>query len=85
LERRREERLLTLKTGKIRIPGGSSDIACAIFDISSTGACVLLPKGAELPTSFDLMIDPDGLHHACKLAWKAGHKIGVRFQTAAAK
>jgi hypothetical protein len=84
LERRREERLLTLRTGKIRVPGGAPDIECTIFDVSSTGACILLPKGAELPSVFDLSIEPDELHHACKLAWKSGHKIGVRFQTAAA-
>lgn len=84
LERRREERLLTLKTGKIRVPGGTPDIECAIFDVSRTGACILLPKGADLPTTFDLTIDQGEMHHACKLAWKAGHKIGVRFQTAAA-
>jgi hypothetical protein len=84
LERRQEERLLTLRTGKIRIPGSAPDIECTIFDVSSTGACILLPKGAELPATFDLSIDPDELHHACKLAWKSGHKVGVRFQTAAA-
>jgi PilZ domain len=84
LERRREERLLTLKTGKIHVPGGAADIDCAIFDVSRTGACILRPKGADLPNPFDLAIDPDGLHHACKLAWKSGYKIGVRFETAAA-
>jgi len=73
---------LTLKTGKIRLPGGSSPIACAIFDISSNGACILLPKQAELPTSFDLTIDPSGRQHPCELAWKAGHTIGVWFRTA---
>lgn len=83
MERQREARLLTLKTGKIRLPGGSAVIACAIFDISSNGACILLPKEAELPDSFDLTIDPGGVHHPCELAWKAGHKIGVWFQTAA--
>jgi len=82
LERRRQGRLLTLKTGTIRLAGGSSDVACAIFDISSNGACLLLPKAARLPQTFDLTIDDGGSRHACELAWSSGHKIGVWFQAA---
>lgn len=73
---------MTLKTGTIRLSGGSSDVACAIFDISSNGACLLLPKAARLPQTFDLTIDDGGLRHACELAWSSGHKIGVWFQAA---
>ena len=83
MERRREARLLTLKTGTIRLRGASSDVACAVFDISSNGACLLLPKVTRLPQTFDLTIDLGGSRHACELAWSSGQKIGVWFQAAA--
>ena len=80
----RQARLLTLKTGTIRFSGGSCDVACAIFDLSSNGACILVPKAAKLPQTFELTIDEGGSRHACELGWSSGHKIGVWFQTAAA-
>jgi hypothetical protein len=80
----RQARLLTLKTGTIRFSDGSCDVACAIFDHSSTGACILVPEAAKLPQTFGLMIDEGGSRHACERAWSSGHKIGVWFQAAAA-
>ena len=74
----RQARLLTLKTGTIRFSGGSCDVACAIFDLSSNGACILVPKAAKLP----LTIDEGGSRHACELAWSSGHSIGVWFKAA---
>ena len=81
LERRREARQLDLKTGKISSLHLPSDADCAIFDISEGGACILLPRGAELPESFNLTIDPRRDTYLCKLAWKAGNRIGVSFQS----
>ena len=80
LERRREPRLLTLKTGTIRPAEAPSGIDCAILDIGDGGACILVPTGTELPDTFDLTIDPGRESYSCKLAWKLGNKIGVSFR-----
>ena len=84
LDKRREHRLLTLKTGtiiSIEVPSG---VDCAILDLTVGGACLLVPIGAEIPDTFDLAIDPSRASYACKVAWKSGNKIGVSFQSRSA-
>jgi hypothetical protein len=81
LERRRQPRPLTLKTGTIRFPGDGKAVHCAIFDLSGGGACLIVPTGADIPATFDLTIDPDRASRVCRVRWKSGNKIGVAFQT----
>jgi hypothetical protein len=81
LERRRQPRRLTLKTGTIRFPGDDNAVQCAIFDLSGGGACLVVPAGADIPGTFDLAIDPDRTSRVCRVRWKSGNKIGVAFQT----
>ena len=80
LERRREARRLTLKTGTIRGPGDGKAVDCAIFDLSGGGACLVVPVGTDIPATFDLAIDPDRVSRACRVRWQSGNKIGVAFQ-----
>jgi hypothetical protein len=80
-ERRKEQRQLTLKTGKIISFDIQSEIDCAILDISDGGARILLPVGIDLPDTFDLAVDPDGQAKYCRVVWKQGNRIGVSFQT----
>jgi hypothetical protein len=75
--RRQQPRQLTLRTGKILAAGCASQIDCAIFDISDGGACLLLPKGAQVADDFQLTIDPGEASYICRVAWRAGHRIGV--------
>jgi hypothetical protein len=84
-ERRRAPRQLALKTGKIRALYLPSDIDCAIFNISSKGASILLPIGTRVPDTFQLTIDPGRDDYICRLAWKSGNKIGVSFQSRIAR
>lgn len=79
-EKRLEPREQTLRTGTIHAAEMASAIDCAIFDISESGACILVPAGAEIPDTFDLAIDPDRASRLCRLAWRAGSRIGVSFQ-----
>ena len=79
VEKRREARQLTLKTGKISALYLASDIDCAILDISESGACLLVPFGVKVPASFDLTIDPGQDSYVCKVAWRVGSKMGVSF------
>ena len=80
LERRREPRWLTFKTGMIHSAGLPADFECAILDLSQGGACLLVPGGARIPDTFDLTIDPQGDSHTCQVRWKAESRIGVSFR-----
>jgi hypothetical protein len=79
VDRRKDPRSLTLKTGTIRVPGGMSTVACAILDISDGGARILVPIDAEVPATFALAADRSDLNVLCKLEWRFGTRIGVSF------
>jgi PilZ domain len=80
-DRRQAQRELTLKTGTIKSIDIGSHIECAILDISTAGARILLPAGVEAPETFDLAMDPDGRSNCCRVVWRSGNSIGVSFQT----
>ncbi len=79
-DRRREPRILTLKTGKIVSDQDRVEIATAVLDISDRGACLLVSDASHVPDTFQLFIDYKAEAHNCQVRWKAGHKIGIRFQ-----
>jgi PilZ domain len=79
LERRKCSRELTLKTGKLYMPGSSVRVDCAILDISDDGACILVPNDADIPTTFSLTMDRIEITVGCQLRWKARNRIGVSF------
>ena len=77
--RRRSERHMTLKTGRIVATNHDLSIECAILNVSLHGACVLLPAGATAGDRFTLYIDGDDAPHACHVAWRDGPRIGVAY------
>jgi hypothetical protein len=79
--RRQWQRQLTLKTATISSPVLPSGVDCAILDISEGGACILLPVGVSPPDTFDLSMHSGGQNYLCRVAWKAGPRIGVSFQS----
>jgi hypothetical protein len=79
IEARTNPRHLTLKTAKIVFDDMSSPIDCAILNISDGGACILVPRFAEIPNAFRLVVDPDGMTHACTVRWKSGNQVGLAF------
>lgn len=54
-------------------------IPCAVRDISATGARIRSEGSVNIPDTFDLIIDLDGLEAACEVVWRKGSDIGVRF------
>jgi len=54
-QNRRHPRYLTLRTGKIECQGERID--CAVLNVSAAGACLLVPNAADLPDSFELVVD----------------------------
>jgi|RhiMethySRZTD1v2_1073278.scaffolds.fasta_scaffold1369855_2 hypothetical protein len=79
-ERRESPRWLTFRTGRIQSIATPSEIVCAILDISETGACILIPVGAQVHEVFDLAMDPEGASVPCRVAWRSGNRIGVSFR-----
>ncbi len=75
-EHRRHRRFRTIKTAKIDHGLG---IDCKILNMSHGGAAIRLPDDKlELPPSFLLKLN-DGASHVCKVRWRDGNKIGVKF------
>ncbi len=75
-EHRRHRRFRTIKSAKIDHGLG---IDCKILNMSHGGAAIRIPDDqAELPPSFLLKLN-DGASHICKVRWRNGNKIGVKF------
>jgi hypothetical protein len=78
-EKRRHERVLTLKTADILFDKAGNARECAIVDISEGGACLLVETSLDLPDTFELTTHRDGLTRTCHVAWRSAHKVGVSF------
>jgi hypothetical protein len=66
----------------VLLDGTSPPIACAIADISETGARIVLQAECELPERFILMLTPSGeARRHCRLVWRNGLSAGVEFPT----
>jgi hypothetical protein len=78
-EARTSRRHLTLKTAKIVFEHTRSSVDCAILNISDGGACILVPRLADIPNAFRLVVDPDGKTYACSVRWKSGNRVGLAF------
>lgn len=78
-ERRKAPRRRVLKTGKISFDRGES-LDCVVRNISEAGACLELNSRVTIPNDFTLTIKTDKLMRPCQVIWRAGRRIGVRFQ-----
>ena len=65
-------RILTDKKGPPR--------ACAIADISESGARIVLEADAELPARFMLLLTAKGeARRKCRVVWRDGLTVGLEF------
>lgn len=80
LDSRKQPRAITAKTGRIPMGFGKMPAECAIIDMSSIGACLLVSDTAAIPPTFELTIDSDRKTLRCRVTWKAGGKVGVSFE-----
>jgi hypothetical protein len=76
-ENRQTPRLRTLKGGSILF-GVAPAIDCVIRNLSKTGA-MLVVESRGIPDEFTLLIKPELLKRACRVAWREADKIGVYF------
>jgi hypothetical protein len=78
MKHRSAPRLRTLKGGSI-IFGVAPTIDCIIRNMSETGAQLAVQSAGAIPDEFSLLIKPEMRKQACKVAWRSGDRIGVRF------
>jgi hypothetical protein len=79
LNKRQDPRALVLKTGTIRQGETKPTIACAVLNVSGSGASILIPTEITIAERFELVLDRDGTSHHCRMVWREGARIGVRF------
>jgi PilZ domain len=79
MDNRRHVRDLTLLTAKVSARSTASPINCAVLNISESGACILVPAGADISETFVLAIDPDRRSRNCRTVWRNGCLVGLKF------
>jgi hypothetical protein len=77
-ENRAARRRTTYSGGEI-VVGPRTRIGCIVRDLSTKGAKLEIKFNAPpIPDKFDLSI-PDVLKQSCRVVWREGRQIGVRF------
>lgn len=77
--RRKDERIRSLKGGRIILNNRSSIMDCMVRNLSAGGAKLVLSVPASLPDEFDLRFE-DGKEHACAIRWRSVKEFGVSFR-----
>lgn len=72
-------RTRVLKSGTIAFGGRQSTLPCAVRDLSASGARLRSDNPLLIPDTFELLIDLDGLEADCKVMWRRGAEVGVKF------
>ena len=79
LERRKAERTQTCLSGSISYVIGPH-VDCVIRNLSGSGACLVFARRSlPFPTDFSLDFDSKLPRRTCRLVWRSGFLIGVRF------
>jgi hypothetical protein len=78
----RAPRRRVLKSGIIAFNDRFSAVPCIVRDLSGTGAHLRVEGTLNVPNSFELIIQLDGLEARCEVVWRKDNEIGVRFLSA---
>jgi hypothetical protein len=79
VERRREKRSRTLKSGKLLYGGVNlTAIDCLIFNMSERGARVEISVMIDVPEVFSLRLN-DNIERRARRRWAFGNQIGIEF------
>jgi len=76
-ENRIAPRRKVLKGAKIEFGGTAID--CLVRNISETGAAIEVTGQLKCPVTFVLAISSDGSTRNCRVVWRRGKRIGVKF------
>ncbi len=77
--RRVDRRVRTLKGGRIVYNGGYAVANCTVKNQSESGAMLETDDILGIPSEFILYINPERDGRPCRIAWRAGPKMGVAF------
>jgi hypothetical protein len=77
-ERRSIARQRTFKGGTIKF--GPATIDCVVRNLSSIGANLSVESPIGIPERFDLVVSRDQSHRRARVVWRAGKRVGVRFE-----
>ena len=77
-DHRRDPRQRTFKAAKVSIEGFAV-VDCVVQNISPTGACLEVVSQKSVPDEFELVTTRDNSVKFCRIAWRKGNNIGVRF------
>ncbi len=80
--RRSHPRRRILKSGTIAFNDRFSALPCTVRDRSETGAHLRVEGTVNVPNTFELIIELDGLEAGCEVVWRKEKDIGVRFLSA---
>ena len=65
---------------RIQLDGSSSLLACAVVDVSESGARLSLEVDEPLPETFTLLLTRNGrTSRKCHTVWRDGPLLGVEF------
>ena len=78
LERRLQPRVSVSKAGKITLDSGTN-IECVIVNRSNDGVCIEVDSPNRIPESFLLTIGADGIDRACRVLWRLGKRLGLKW------
>ncbi|MBS0240975.1 MAG: response regulator [Proteobacteria bacterium] len=68
-----------LKGGVIAFSARHATIPCVVRDISEGGARLQVSQSTNVPDTFELIVELDGLEATCEIAWRKVTEVGVRF------
>ncbi len=77
-ERRRSQRRVVRKTGRIRARGVSE--ICTVREISAAGATLDVVNAARVPDGFTLVMEMESAGRSCAVVWRKERQLGVEFQ-----
>jgi hypothetical protein len=77
-DRRSTPRRKQLKAGMIAFHGRHSTLTCRVRDISETGVRLEV-ENAQVPDTFELLVELDGLEAHCAVVWRRGSVVGAMF------
>ncbi len=77
-ERRKFARTRALKGARIIYGNGSLTRDCAVRNLSTNGAKLVMPSTAGIPDSFEVAFE-DGARKNCTVRWRKLTDIGIEF------
>ena len=78
-DQRSAERNRVLKGGIVCFNGRHSTIPCTVRNISDTGALLQAEGSVNVPDTFELHIELDGIWVDCEVVFRRDDQVGIKF------